>query len=792
MSAASGIGSDGILADVRVLDVTSRFSGDVAAMLLADFGADVLKVEPPAGDPARSSAAHHMWNRGKKSLVLDLKNDSNARLRLRELAGEADVVLTSWRPGRSARYGLDWTTLSVDNPEVVLCEIEGFGPASEFAELPGYEGIVGAKAGLWLGADELSGAAIEVDGSKRPVYKAIPINSCAAAQLAVLGVLAALTERKRSGMGQRVTTSLLQAALAVLMREGFGRTSEGTVERTQSDALLHRGIALTFMTAECSDGRWIQMCARQDKHFRNWLHALELDDHLAQERYAAAPLGFHSIADIEELESLIRSRMLTRPRAEWLQLFTDSLDVGADPFLTPSEFLAHPQMVQNDRVVTLSDPEVGMVKQTGSLVIVDHEPLRTSAAPALGDFASAAVASPWRGGSRVMAGGAVHLSRAEGLPRADSSARGPLKGCTVLEVAHFLAGPLGPTMLAELGARVIKVEPPTGDPFRRTGRQFAQLVHGKQSVAVDLKHPSGQKILQDLLSISDAVVHNYRPGVAERIGLNPKELLSHRPDLIYVYAAAYGNAGPQAHRAAFHSTPSALCGAGVVQAGIGNAPVDDSWPDPISGLSVSVALALGLYRRRQSGLGGYFETSMLASAALAFSEYLTLYDQAPEVAMPDRGQHGTSALNRLYECQDGWLFLSVRTVIEIRALLHHLEIAELEVNDEVGAMLSTRFLTQTAGEWEKQLTAAGVPAVRADGDSLPDFLLKEGLLSPRSHPEFGDYWSLPTKVFFSRTPGAVGAAAGIGEHTASVLAELGYTPEDMARLAESGAIRTAD
>ena len=365
-------------------------------------------------------------------------------------------------------------------------------------------------------------------------------------------------------------------------------------------------------------------------------------------RFAGAPMRFACEEDVAELEGLVRDRMGEKTQAEWMQIFVDRYDVGADPFLTPAEFLEHPQMVMNSRVIELEDAAFGRVKQVGPLVLFSETPGRAEkSAPEL------AADQALLGGLDGRGPGPVGHQKM-GDEAADAT-RPPFAGVTVLEIAYFLAGPLGATLVAELGARVIKVEPLAGDPYRRVGLEAVHIVAGKESIAVDLKSPRGREILHRLIGRADALVHNFRPGVAERLGMDYATARDLRPDLVYLYAGSYGSVGPESHRAAFHSTPNALSGGGILQAGVGNPPVDDSYPDPCAGIAVGAALAMGLLARQRYGTGQYLETTMLTSSGYVHSNDLVGYPGRPERLIPDQHQQGLHALYRLYRCSDGWI-----------------------------------------------------------------------------------------------------------------------------------------
>jgi crotonobetainyl-CoA:carnitine CoA-transferase CaiB-like acyl-CoA transferase len=775
-----------------VVEFAQGMAGPLVGMVMADNGAEVIKVEPPGGDWARIEPAFLMWNRGKKSVILDLRESADRERALR-LASSADVVVESFRPGVVDKLGIGYAAISGHNPRTVYCSISGFGKAETLVRVKGYEGVVSAKAGQLAGLGDIQGAAY---GQRpgRPIYKAIPVDSFAASQLALQGIAAALLARERSATGQLVKTSLLQGAMSLVMRQDFGMN---TVSKNMSEDTVFRGIRLTFLTAECKDGKWIQMCARQDHHFRNWLQALDLNDVLEDPRYARAPLGIRSLADIDELEARLRERMRTRTQAEWMRIFIEDYDIGADPFLTPAEFLEHPQMVQNGRVIELDDPTVGKTKQVGPLVLFSDTPsVVDKPAPQLGEHNNEIRAS------LALTPAAKPATRPKkGRPAKSSDSGYPLSGVTILEIAYFLAAPLGTTMLAELGARVIKVEPAEGDPWRRLGLEAVHLLHGKESIVIDLKAAKGREILHKLIAQSDALLTSFRPGVPERLSFGYDEAIRINPRLLYLYGGSYGSKGPQSHRAAFHSTPNALAGGGILQAGRGNRPVDDGYPDPASGLAVGTAIALGLLARERTGRGQYMETTMLCSSAYALSENLVLYDGAREWRLPDSQQKGQQALYRLYECASGWCLVSVLQEKEWHALasaLGHSEWTEdprfstrearLRNDKELIDLLEEILATRTAQEWEKSLADLDIPVVEVSNATFGATLVGLNVLSPASHAEFGDYWRMPPKIDFSTLASRKGPTCSVGEHTRPILKELEYTHAEVEQLIADGVV----
>jgi crotonobetainyl-CoA:carnitine CoA-transferase CaiB-like acyl-CoA transferase len=784
---------------LNVVELSQGMSGPLACQLLADNGASVVKIEPPTGDWAREMPGFRMWNRGKQSVVLDLSTPKGKEQAL-ALIDEADVLVECVRGGTQRALGLSAAELRARNPSLVHCTITGFGLAKKWEKLPSYEGVVAARIGRWMGADRLSGMS-EINRGPRPVFNITPFGSYGCACLVLVGIVGALRHAKKTGEGSHIDTSLLDGIAAATMRVPFRRDGAKVdpVGATKDRSVLFRGINLAFLTPECSDGRFIQMCARQPDHYKRWMKAIGLGHMLEEPRFANGPVGFLTIADVDEVEVHIRAAMAKRTQAEWMDLFAGEFDVGADPFLTPPEFLAMADMVDNGRVVEFEDPAVGRTTQVGPLALIEGvETTIGRPAPALGEHQALLDRLPAANAARESGAGA-----ATGAAPAQR-ARPPLEGITVLEAAYFIAGPMGASVLAELGARVIKLEPLEGDPFRATLTEFAQMAHGKESIAVDLKHPQAKELVERLIAKSDILLHSFRPGAPVRLGLDYETAHALNPGIVYLYAGSYGSKGPQARRPAFHSTPNALCGAGLIQGGEGNPPVDDSYPDPCSALGVAAALAIGLHARERTGVGQAIETTMLASTGYVHSDMVVQYPGRPAPMVPDQGQHGFHALYRLYPCASGWIFVAAIQDKEWHALAKAVGHPEW-IDDAAYATRDLRFtdaglteklaeilLTDDADNWQDSLLAAGVPATRADENSFEEFLVDNVPHFPMTHPVFGDYWRRGPVIRLDTCESApIRGAPSLGEHTEALLAELGYSEEERAALINAGAVKAS-
>ncbi|MCH7554040.1 MAG: CoA transferase, partial [Chloroflexi bacterium] len=642
---------------LTILDASSGMAGGLATMVLADAGAEVIKIEPPTGDPSRGQPAFIMWNRGKKSVVLDLKTPQGQG-HLLDLAKTADGIVVNAMPGKASRLGLDYERLARANPGLVYCSISGFGPLKEFAHLKGYDAVVNAKTGRVHAFDKQ----MEKDG---PRYAAVMCGTFGAAMYAVTGTLAALYVRNKTGKGQKVETSILQG----LFPYDWEWLGWQLAKRPNQPEGFQRGSPTPqYFVGRTKDGKWLQ-CANSMSHlFVNFLVGMGLTDLLTEERYQGLP-NIPAGPDMEELYLKLHERMQTKTAEEWLDIFVHEFDVACEPMRTAQEAFDHPQVIHNGNWIELDDPTVGATKQLGPLVHCSETPLAPQGpAPALGQHTAEVLASVGQRTAKVLKNGA-------------SMPRYPLEGVTIVEFATWFAAPFGTAMLADLGANVIKVESIDGDSFRRWGPMASKPLQGKRSIAIDLKKGEGQKLAHELIKRADILMHNFRPGVTSRLGIDYETCKQINPRLVYLYAGSYGSTGPMSHRPAMHPIPGAICGGALYQAGQGQPPPPDRVmtyeelratssvlfqanegnPDVSSAIGVGTALMLGLYAREKTGKGQYMETTMIGSCLYAEADDFIQYEGKPERSMPDGHLNGLHALYRFYKASDDWVFLACTT-----------------------------------------------------------------------------------------------------------------------------------
>ena len=779
-------------------------------MIMSDNGAEIIKVEPPEGDFIRSHPASIMWNRGKKSISLDLKSEQDLGV-AHYLAERADVVLENFRPGVADRLGIGHEALSEKNPSLIYCSITGFGPRGAYAGLKGYEGIVAAKIGRFAGEEGMMGGGWREEG---PIFFALPVLSYGAAHLATHGILAALLARRRTGWGQHVQTSLLQAAMVFGSSAFMVRVGEEAAftPAKRARGTPHENMAAGYQIGQTSDGRWIQIASTTVRVFRSFMRAMGMESVYDDPRFHDMPYNFPTPEDRVRVLAEIQARLKTKPLDEWMRLFDADGDAGAEPFLTTQEAMSHPQFVHNKHVIEVMDPVFGRTQQIAPLAQMSDTPAAVQGpAPKLGEHTREVLAA-------VRAGQDPWSAAQEPLPPPRrQEIEHPLGDLTILELANHIAGPFGVTLLAELGARVIKIEPPEGDLLRRIMDAAVKTIQGKQSIAIDLKTDTGKSILHKLVEKADVLVHNFRPGVEERLGIDYGGMAEINPRLVYVFAAAYGSSGPRAGRPVFGPGINAITGAGYYVNGEGNPPTSGVHADPSSALGVATASLLGLYARERTGRGQHIETTMLNSTSYALSDDFIRYEGKPPRRLPDQGQHGFDALYRLYESSDGWVFLACRDESEWKTfcqatgredLLKDPRFSSASARDGNDAALiqeiASIFGARKTDEWEQLLLARNVACVRADGQVFREFFVKDravrenDLITTTSYVDyyphkdqvvdFGEYLRHGNTVHFSRMTGVTGPPCGIGDYTQAIMKELGYSEEQTEKLKDEGVV----
>jgi crotonobetainyl-CoA:carnitine CoA-transferase CaiB-like acyl-CoA transferase len=746
---------------VRILDLTWGMAGPAGILLLAEHGADVIKVEPPGGDPYRDYSGHRVWNRSRRSVAIDLKTDAG-RERFIDLLGTADVLAESFAPGVMARLGLDYDAVADRFPHLIYCSVPAYPSDSRHAGRPGWDALVQARSGQQFEQQAWRPG---------PAFLASPLPSIAASYLVPTAILAALHARTVTGRGQRVETSLYQGVLAFttmlwVSAEREQDMFQSMMTKTYPPAVHQPEVIMT------ADG-WIQSLAGATQKPGASINAI---------------FGLPMDLPPEDVYAEMGRIYKDRKREELLELLHDELFQAAE-ILPTRDTLRHPQVVFNAMAVRVDDPEVGPTVQVGMPFSLARNPaVAPRPRPAVGQH-DAEVFAETRQGPRV-------------TPRSPSTDhRFPLDGIRVLDFGRAFAGPYGPMLMAGLGADVIKVATPQTDPGTQRMATSSVLLgceQGKRSLLVDLKTPEGAEVVRKLVERADVVHHNMVKGVAGRLGIDYERLRQIKSDIIACNTYMYGPEGPLSHLGGNDSLSQALTGFEWDQgpAEEGNVPMYNRFghTDTTNAMASVVAVLLALAHRDRTGEGQEVWTSLLNAALYVKGDVYLTEHGASEPPKLNKSQTGWGPLYRLYETQDGWI--QVAGVEEgdwpkFCLALGHPELegderfasaADRQVNRfELETLLEPIFMTQTALQWRRRLDQAGVPAeisVKSyDGQSVlfDEENLRLGLVAEVQHPIAGRLRQFGNLMRFGDTPSTVQRAPWVrGQHTLEIMRWLDY------------------
>jgi crotonobetainyl-CoA:carnitine CoA-transferase CaiB-like acyl-CoA transferase len=698
-----------VLRGLKVVEIGQYVAAPLAATIYADLGAEVTKVERPGGDPLRADPARFAaWNRGKRVVELDLCRD-DGRDGLLGLVDDADLVLENLRPGALERLGLGPSALRNGRHRLVTCSISAWGNDGPDRDEPGWEPLVHARAGAQQGL--FTGDA--------PIWLPFPMASVAAALLAVLGSGAALVKRTATGYGQHVETSLLDGLLflnaaAIFHREGH---RPAVVRQTRSPILR---------VYDTSDGRAVMVNMSGTARWRELCRLLGVADGGLD---YATPEGLSKLQDRDWSRAMLAqfaAAFASRTADEWEEALS-AQPAAVAKCNTLAEWLGHEQARVHELVERREAPGLGRVRLLGS-------PVRVST---------------------------VEGGRRPGRRHGDE--HGALGGHRILDLSNFWAGPLAARLLAELGADVVKVEPPGGEGSFQLMPVLPNIYvdgnRSKRGVVLDLKTPVDRARLLDIVAASDVVVENAMTGAWERLGLGESVLREANPDLVYARVKGFGLTGPLAGRPSFDYVVQAATGMEMTQGG-GRRPVPVNFTanDYGTGLLLAAGIVLALLGRARGVAVTGVEASLALMSTLFQSEDVAALGASG--AVPDQvgdTLRGASMWCRLYEAKDGWLTLCCVTDTERAGLARALGLADAAAG-LTATIVSDAVASRGVDDVLARLRAEEVPAARSVHPSaVPDDaqIVARGLMRRFRHPAAGRFVQVGIPLSLSEDEPAV-------------------------------------
>ena len=749
----------------RVIDLTRHRAGALAAMFLADHGADVIRVIDDKSQLHRS-AGFRVWDRGKR-VVLD---ESGEATQFNKLVRQADVIVEDCAPSERPGH-LQWQTLEQMNPRIIACSITAYGEHGPLRDHPQIDDLVLARTGVLSGLPAFRGAP--------PVHCIHPLPSTGAGVLAALAVASGLYARELTGSGRHVSTSLVSGALLYHPKVLSDHLDPHVFQTNPF------GSAPFYSVYECSDQEWIQLGCVHPGFIARAADLMRLGELIKDPVYGQG----HNPKTVEAdayLRRQVTEMMLTQTSTEWSAEF-EANDVPFARSQTTDDGMDDQQVRHNEMVVELDDPEVGAIQQMGVPV-----KLRATPGKVAGARAGVADASVDWFETR-----SDQIENSEGnvdLPL-------PLSGIRVLEITNLIAGPIAGRLLADLGADVLKLEPPTGDISRPIGRTYFYSVnYGKRSISVDTSKPEGKEIVQKIAVTCDAMLANLRPGATARMGIGNEV----DKNLIEAQISGYGFSGPYAHRPGIDPLAQAYMGLERAQGGQGNPP---SFPaqlaptDFTTGTMTAFGIVLALFARaRGTAKGQRVEVNLLDGGILLSSEWFTRYSGRPKRELADKQQFGPNPFHRIYQTVDGFIYVSADDQETQAAMLKALSCDGLDVavlvqsadghlNDsEAAQLVASRFAELTTSAAEERMVATGVPCApvaAAESEVFFDDPMSKlnGWAATKPHAtagrltavcrytaqgEFHDPGILPTPL--------------LGEQNADILRESGFADVDINEL----------
>ncbi len=730
---------DSALAGIRVIDFGQYIAGPLAAMLLGDFGADVIRVDPPGG-PRFDTPANATWNRNKRSIALDLKQAADRDIALR-LIDSADVLIENFRPGVMARLGLGAREMTACNARLVYLSLPGFRADDSRAAMPAWEGLLGAATGCFS-----TNPLLKID---HPVYNCLPVPSIFGALWGTVAAVAALNEREHSGSGQIIEAPLYAAAFSAF--SGKAMRVHGQPER---------GALSTFRHVLCKDGKWLLYVPRD-------LHKILAKD-FAFEIPAA---GIHAPEVMQRTEALFT----TRTAAEW-EAYCASHEVEGSTCNTTPEWTNHPLARESGSVQEYHDPLLGTFSGLGL-------PVRLSATPA-----SVRTPRPRLDAHRQEILAALSKPRQAPAIASDDSPRAALQGVRVLDLGVILAIPSCGRTLAELGADVIKIDSPHRNPVP----WHNDVNRAKRSLLLDLKNPAGLAIFWRLLENADVVMENFRTGVADKLGIGYEAVRARKADIIYCSINAYGQTPAHTERPGREVLIQALTGMQTRYGGDKPAQNPLNATDYATGLGAALGIALALLHRRRTGQGQYVTGALIYSGTLLQSSLLQDYAGKQWNEPGGLDCRGRGPLYRAYQASDGWIFVAAQEgdLSRCPALA---DAASLS-GEPLERALEARLRERTVAAWQTLLGNAGIAAHRVALDFASVMqdpsAIQHGLSLTRHHAGQGMVTTNGPGIRLSRTPLTPGRPTPMpGSDAASILAEIGMA-EELDRLVKEGVLVT--
>jgi crotonobetainyl-CoA:carnitine CoA-transferase CaiB-like acyl-CoA transferase len=828
MTAAATGASDRVGAELlrpyRVLDLTNEL-GELAGRMLADLGADVIKIEPPAGDPSRwrppfyadradreSSLPWWASNLNKRSIVLDLESETG-RDAFRGLVRKADFVLESFRPGYLDSLGIGYAALAEINPGIIVTSITPFGQSGPYSQYPATDLTLQALGGFLY---------VNGDIDRAPVRISADLAYRHGAGQATAGSLIALQHRQQTGRGQHVDVSIQDYIPWTPLNVTFAAQVQhaNTMRQAVGFRAHTTGVRFRF-TWPCKDGR---IAFRplvtgggkaQFDALVAWMTAEGFGDPiLTAKDWGGADNKSIQQADYDQIAAAIERFLMTRTLDE-LYAKAVTLRFRLAPAATAKDIVDSRQIQSRGALVPVAHPELeGTFLYPGAFAKFSATPIEQfRRPPLLGEHTEEVLREVTQDAAR------------EPARVSQTGRKSVFEGLKVVDFTWAAAGPITTRHLGDYGATVVKVEsqkhpdslrvgPPfvDGKPGINRSGFFAQFNPNKLSATLDMTNPVGREVARKLIvEWADVVVDSFTPRVMPGWGLSYAELSAERPDLIMLSTCMQGQTGPYRDYAGFGDQGAALSGFFMLNGWPDREPAtpNGAYTDMATPHFGAAALLAALDYRTRTGRGQYIDLSQIECGVHFLAPQVLDYTVRGHVPQRMANRSLRAAPHGVFpvEGTDAWIAIACETDVQWRALVSTMGTPEWATAPELatldGRMARQDDIEQHIAEWtraqrgpelQRWLLEAGVPAGVAypalDLFQDPQLVARQHFV-PLDHPEMG-VWQYDELGFkLPESPSALTTAAPLlGQHTELVLREfLGYSESEYQALIEAGALQ---
>ena len=793
MTTTGNDGEQSVLAGTRVLDL-SGLAGQYTGRLLADLGADVIKIEPPGGDPVRFMPPFAddqpgpdrglrwlAYNSNKSSVVLDLTS-AEGRDRILEMARSTDVMLDSYEPGYLASIGLSDEALRAANPRLITVSVTLFGESGPY----------GSYSGSDLHAMALSGLmTIQGDNEQPPATAPLDQAYILTCLHAAHGVFYALMARRKTGRGQHVEVSMHEVLANVFFQIiRYSATSE------IGERIGAGGNIAPYNIFKCKDG-WVSLAVLlppQAKAFFDWVGEPALQDEFW------LPIEARQGENMQFIDSLVAPFIEQFTVADFVEQ-AQARRLPAARVNRPGDFADNPQFTERGYFTTVEHPAIGQYPLPGAPFRMTETPIAPPRrAPLLDEHA--AEFTEWQ---------ADPHSPHSGESRNPSPL--PLEGVRVLDFTRIWAGPYCTRLLADYGAEVIKVESSLFDTGNRVGTMpyVADLNRNKLGITLDLHHDEARDVAKRIAAVSDLVIDNFALGVIDRFGLGYDELVKVNPDIIQVNMPGWGSVGPLRDHVAFGFNLVSVSGLSYMWGhpeSEPNARCKFDYPDFLVASLTALAALAAIYHKAETGHGQRVEVAQVEAVGNTMGMAFMDYKLNGRPGEPAGNSHPVHAPYGIFPAlgHDEWCAISCETDAEWQALVQAIgspawalvpDYATQEGRkaneDMLNADLSEWTRTQTPRQIMHLLQRAGVAAtavLTGEGLYWDPHLRERDYIDTLDHPDWGVLEQPGVTVRLSETPGGSRMpSAALGEHNDHVLKNiLGLSDSDVEKLQQIGAL----